>query len=401
MRKRSEKSKENVDTVDSGIEEEPTLTVKLPKTADQFQGTGNFHLDFIELCKIMGVKEIPLIKQPRSASAKRGHWSPQRCVWIERDPEDNNSIKELIISGWKVDDLIHRVLSRTLPALSDLQCLQMSRIGLTDHAFTIIKNTVLLCMNLRLTDISLRNCRIGEEGARLIGSALSTKNSADKSLVSLNLTFNKIGDAGAMYLAQGLRFNRSLLCLSLSYNHIGDTGATHLAEVLGQFVLTHDEIVERRKLLMRVDRSSMAQSSLETPKKDEKPAPSLSGKKEESKIAKKESKVPRGPVGKLGEKDKNVNISEQETTEAFVETVNPLLEPGIVHTGGKVIHPGNRSLISLNLSGNELTEQSLKVFLLSLEVQGEDGLLRLSLNAKESVSRRLWNTTQDTGNDLC
>ncbi len=93
----------------------------------------------------------------------------------------------------------------------------------------------------------------------------------------------------------------------------------------------------------------------------------------------------------------------------MVETVIPLLDPGIVHTGGKVIHPGNTCLTSLNLSGdfiselissqywsetylyccnvffsdtagNKLTEQSLKVFLSSLEGQGEGGLLRLSLN---------------------
>lgn len=121
----------------------------------------------------------------------------------------------------------------------------------------------------RLTDLSLRNSRIGEEGARLIGSALSTVHAANKNLLSLNLAFNSIGDAGANHIAQvcrmevcpsegvrtvsnevktayneklsfyyhpslflkGLRLNRSLLCLSLSYNQIGDDGAACLAEV--------------------------------------------------------------------------------------------------------------------------------------------------------------------------
>lgn len=53
-----------------------------------------------------------------------------------------------------------------------------------------------------MTDLSLRNNHIGEEGARLIGSALSTVHSANKNLLSLNLAFNSIGDAGAIHIAQ-------------------------------------------------------------------------------------------------------------------------------------------------------------------------------------------------------
>lgn len=54
----------------------------------------------------------------------------------------------------------------------------------------------------RLTHLALRNNRIGEEGARLIGSALSTVKSANKNLLALNLAFNNIGDAGAVCIAQ-------------------------------------------------------------------------------------------------------------------------------------------------------------------------------------------------------
>ncbi|KAL0166679.1 hypothetical protein M9458_038523, partial [Cirrhinus mrigala] len=136
-------------------------------------------------------------------------------------------------------------------------------------------------VHARLTDLSLRNNHIGEEGARLIGLALSTVHSANKNLLSLNLAFNSIGDAGAIHIAQtfrqfvmksrvfqpslflkGLRLNRSLLCLSLSYNQIEDNGAAHLAEVLGPFALSHEEIVERRKLLIKGEESTMVQPSL-------------------------------------------------------------------------------------------------------------------------------------------
>lgn len=57
-----------------------------------------------------------------------------------------------------------------------------------------------LCSSL--THLSLRNNQIGDEGARLIGAALSTIKSANKNLLSLNLAFNHIGDAGASHIAQ-------------------------------------------------------------------------------------------------------------------------------------------------------------------------------------------------------
>ncbi|XP_058608699.1 leucine-rich repeat-containing protein 71 isoform X2 [Onychostoma macrolepis] len=451
MKKRVEKSsKEKVDKVDSVTDEEP------PKTADDYQCSGNLELDFTELCKLMGVKEIPSVKIKLSTSSNRGvmdnqfqtslesqmtTWSSKPCLQIELENEDHSSVKEVKISGWKVDEVVLQVLSRILPSLINLQCLHMWRAGLTDSTFTSIRNMVSLCSNLRkvvlegnplpeqsfhlllgedslLTDLSLRNNHIGEEGARLIGSALSTLHSTNKNLLSLNLAFNSIGDAGAVHIAQGLRLNRSLLCLSLSYNQIGDNGAAHLAEVLGPFALTHEEIVERRKLFIKGEESTMVQPSLvsladsherpvsvrssssldrlnkttknpakkkDTPKKEEKPAAGQVAKKEEPKASKKDNKVPRSQAGKSAGKDNNLLVSEQERVEV-VETVIPLLDPGIVHTGGKVIHPGNTCLTSLNLSGNKLTEQSLKVFLSSLEGQGECGLLHLSLNRNQFPS---------------
>lgn len=63
-------------------------------------------------------------------------------------------------------------------------------------------DTCLCLFSSRLTHLSLRNNQIGDEGARLIGSALSTLRSANKSLLSLNLAFNSIGDAGAEHIAQ-------------------------------------------------------------------------------------------------------------------------------------------------------------------------------------------------------
>lgn len=47
---------------------------------------------------------------------------------------------------------------------------------------------------------------------------------------------------------QALRMNRTLLSLSLAQNQVTDIGATELATALKCFPLTHEEVVERRKL---------------------------------------------------------------------------------------------------------------------------------------------------------
>ncbi|XP_055750763.1 leucine-rich repeat-containing protein 71 [Salvelinus fontinalis] len=433
---------------------------------DDYQCSGSLEMDFPELCSLLGMKEIPAVTPRPPASVtpttEKGNmeesqsqmgagiatttWCPKPRLQVELESEDPRSIKEVRVCGWKVDELMARVLNKTLPALSNLQNLHLWRAGLTGRTLTSLKNTISLCSNLRtvvlegnplpeqsyhllisedsmLTHVSLRNNRIGEEGARLIGSALATAHAANNNLLSLNLAFNSIGDAGAAYIAQGLRLNRSLLCLSLANNHIGDTGASRLAEVLGPFSLTHDEVVERRRLLLRRDQSpSHADSKCERPlsipsssslernvskgakvaskkkdtaKKDEKPAANqtggVAGKKEEPKLARKASdtKLPRGKGGKSGGKEKRPSVLDQEEkanatqnkSAELVETVSPLLEPGVQHTGGRVILPGNTALTSLNLSGNMLSEQSLLLFLSSVGAQTEGGgLLRLCLN---------------------
>ena len=58
--------------------------------------------------------------------------------------------------------------------------------------------------------------------------------------------------------------NRNLLSLGLANNQIGDKGAQKLSDVLSKFILTHEEIIERRKLLSEKghpDRKSVSVSS--------------------------------------------------------------------------------------------------------------------------------------------
>ncbi|NXI66856.1 LRC71 protein, partial [Anseranas semipalmata] len=223
-------------------------------------------------------------------------------------------------------------------------------------------------------------------------------------LMGTDSTFNHISDVGAGHIAEGLRWNRSLLSLSLAHNNIGDAGALRLAEVLGPFTLTHAEVVERRRLLMTealgqpntvstwsecapslqgstaADRLPLAKQSKTTAKKKE-PL-----RKEDFKQTKKPATAPADPRptrsrgAKVGGKERR-GVEAQDPAEPS----HPLLEPAW-HRHGKVILPGNRALLNLNLAHNHITERGLGAFLAVLEGQqqkgqlvGRPGLLRLSL----------------------
>nr|XP_046273519.1 leucine-rich repeat-containing protein 71 [Scatophagus argus] len=430
---------------------------KLPaQTFDEYQCSGNVEIDFPGLCALLGMKDIPAVstKQPASSTTEteggdtehsQTHknaapfWS-KTCLHVELENEDPLSAKNLKVSGWKVNEQMARVLQKMLLSLNKLQSLQFWQAGLTDQMVISFMNTISLCSNLSavtlegnplpeqsyhlllsedsaITHLSLRNNRIGDEGARLIGLALSTTRSANRKLVSLNLAFNSIGDAGATHIAQGLRLNRTLLFLSLSNNHIGDSGAAHLATILGEFPLTHEEVVERRKLLLEKTQSSFfsvdpdqsnagqllsvpSSTSLSVSKVEDKGKKKEASKKDEKSAANKENpksnkkssdtKAPQSKGGKLGNKEKQLSAQEVAATCCLnlltkyhmdaVDLVNPLLDLSVKCREGEIILLGNTTLSSLNLAGNRITEKSLPLFLRSLEMQGEGGgLLRLCL----------------------
>ncbi|VTJ69243.1 Hypothetical predicted protein [Marmota monax] len=229
----------------------------LSPSAEEYQCTGVLETDFAELCTRLGYTDFPkVVTRPRphptftaSASMSEKPTSDDQrlsascslnsleskyvffrpTIQVELELDDSKAVKEIYIRGWKVEDRILGIFSKCLPSLSQLQA-------------------------IKIAHLSLRNNNIDDHGAQLLGQALSTLHSCNRTLVSLNLGFNHIGDQGACYLADGLRLNRSLLWLSLAHNRIQDKGALKLAEVgfsvLRPFELTHTEVVERRRLLL-------------------------------------------------------------------------------------------------------------------------------------------------------
>ncbi|XP_066222194.1 leucine-rich repeat-containing protein 71 isoform X2 [Saccopteryx leptura] len=473
---------------DRGAKEKPASVLppvgeEEPKDLEEYQCTGVLETDFAELCIRSGYTDFPkVVTRPRphptfvssaslsekptpddqrlsgscslnSVESKYVFFRP--TIQVELEPEDK-MVKEIYIRGWKVEERILGFFSKCLPPLSQLQAINLWKVGLTDKTLatfiailplcssTLRKLSLegnplqeqsyhkLLALDSTIAHLSLRNNSIDDHGAQLLGQALSTLHSCNRTLVSLNLAFNHIGDEGAGYIADGLRLNRSLLWLSLAHNRIQDKGALKLAEVLRPFELTHTEVVERRRLLLekgtqerlrspsssrhgdsRTDReknlmlgaSSMVlvdktdkMQIVKTSKGKKKEKPGEVVKKEEKsgsgqsptqgtlkkedltkaskgKVTIPEQKPTKGKGPKTGSKEKRSTLLESELVAEVTEMVNPLLEP-VEHRDGKVFMPGNKVLLHLNLLRNRITEVGLEGFLTAVQYQAQFSKLR-------------------------
>ncbi|XP_004589104.1 leucine-rich repeat-containing protein 71 isoform X2 [Ochotona princeps] len=450
-----------------------------PKNPEEYQCTGVLETDFAELCTRSGYMDFPkVVTRPRphpnfvpsssmsekpalddqrlsascsltSLESKYGFFRP--TIQVELEQEDSKAVKEIYIRGWKVEDRILGIFAKCLPSLSQLQAINLWKVGITDKTLTTFIALLPLCsptlrkvslegnplpeqsyhklmgLDSTIMHLSLRNNKIDDHGAHLLGQALSTLHSCNRTLVSLNLSFNHISDEGAGYIADGLRLNRSLLWLSLAHNRIQDKGALKLAEVLRPFELTHTEVVERRRLLLekgsqersrspsssrhgesKMDREKSQMTGVSNIALVDKPektqatkTPKGLGKKKEKpgEVVKKEEKLgsgqsptqgtpkkedatksgkgkvtipdqksTKGKGTKSGSKEKRSILLESELVAEAAEMVNPLLEP-VEHRDGKVFMPGNRVLLHLNLLRNRITEVGLEGFLSAVRYQ--------------------------------
>ncbi|XP_071583398.1 leucine-rich repeat-containing protein 71 isoform X2 [Heliangelus exortis] len=265
------------------------------QSAEEYQCTGVLELDFPELCARAGVTGVPKVTPRPSPSfpaddepeepglggvlARIHHkYRPlQPRLEVEGDPQDPRTARAIFLRGWKLEEEVLGVFSRCLPSLAGLQALHLWNVPLPEGVLPALVALLGRCPRLRtfslegtpvpeaalptlmgsnstLSHLSLRCSQLGDAAAQLLGGLLSTPSGPPARLVSLVLSFNRISDLGVSYIAKGLRLNRSLLSLSLANNDIGDSGATSLAEVLGPFPLTHQEVVQRRRLLLALGR---------------------------------------------------------------------------------------------------------------------------------------------------
>ncbi|XP_033098090.1 leucine-rich repeat-containing protein 71-like isoform X28 [Anneissia japonica] len=382
---------------------------------------------------------------------KYAYFRPVIQVEMEND-EKPITVTEIYIRGWKIDLLMVGIFKQCWPTIEKLSVVNLWNVNLSEAVIKEFASFLPQCPNLKtlaidgticveeswalligeeslLTSLSLRNNGITDKGAAMIGKALSTVKTCNKNLISLNLSGNKISDIGATSIAQGLRMNRALLSLSLANNNVSNEGAKRLAEVLSRFPLTHEEVVERRKLLSEKgspdrglvkspppsrrgdNRPGSVRSSShmdKTDKKRDKSSKKKDGKKDKDDAtkggSKKDDKWKKGFMKasiaasivadtmtktkgkKTSSKDKR--LPESDSPE-MVEAINPLLEQ-VENMDNQLWIPGNRCMINLNLSRNNITEIGMKSLLLAVQYQitllnltpspALKGILRMSLN---------------------
>ncbi|XP_071942275.1 leucine-rich repeat-containing protein 71-like isoform X16 [Antedon mediterranea] len=365
-------------------------------------------------------------------------------VQVEMENEDKpTTVTEIYIRGWKIDSLMVGIFKQCWPIIEKLSVVNLWNVNLSEDVVKEFASFLPQCQNLKtlvidgtwcpeepwslligedslLTSLSLRNNGITDKGAVMIGKALSTVKSSNKNLVSLNLSGNKITDVGAVAIANGLRMNRVLLSLSLANNNVSDEGAKKLGEVLSRFPLTHEEVVERRKLLSEKgspdqgllkspppsrrdrDRPGSVRSSSHMDKTDKKRDKSSKKKdakkdKDDTTKGKKEDKWKKADTmstktskgKKTSSKDKRVPESD---SPEILEAINPLLEQ-VESMDNQLWIPGNRCLINLNLSRNKITDTGMKGLLLAVQYQitllnlapspAMKGILRMSLTGND------------------
>lgn len=300
-----------------------------------------------------------------------------------------------------------------------------------------------------IQNLSLRNCRISCKGAAGIGRSLGTAKAQNTKLLTLNLMGNDIADAGAEGLAGGLRMNRTLMSLTLTNNKIADKGAEKIAEALSRFPLSHEEVVARRRLISdrgspernrspppsrraeSKDRPGSVRSMTTKEKNTQKQSAKkkdVKGKdsKEDTKAQKKEKEDTRAgskrasqtqqatgtgrmssasvaadaknqgktkdKKGKTGKSSNQDSDHTESTNLDALDQINPLLEVAD-YMEGELWIAGNRTLINLNLSRNEINEPGVAALLKAVQYQttlcldnrsGGTGLMRLIM-AKNPV----------------
>ncbi|CAF4326358.1 unnamed protein product [Rotaria sp. Silwood2] len=300
--------------------------------------------------------------------------------------------------------------------------------------------------NSPIINLSLRHCQITERGAFFIAQGLGTERRQNKKIQTLNLAYNSLGDDGAEHIARSLKFNRTLLVLNLSSNDISDHGAQKLAEVLSKFPLTEDELIYRRKLLLHsaisesapslpsgrrhfADRRASANSSptgvgrkksgvtsTTVPSKGKGGAGATTGKaetketakpsKKDDKTAKKgatiaETKPGKGGAGKQSTEKlaKTTNnskssgivpgtrsaTSEPDNDEKFIINDGiPLLDHNAELLNNDLVLPGNRCLLSLNLSKNRITDTGVQYILKAIQYQ--EMFIKLNISSRNLSS---------------
>lgn len=436
--------------------------------------TGNFPNDFEEHWKKIVTKRLPpmvvprakfhnpsstlfpLIKEtetenpevelnlPSTYGAVSNYKLYKPSIQYEKDDEEVKEkksdlpivhAKEIYIKNWKVFDNVFVVMKQCF--MEKLTTLNLWNVGIDESCLislaSVLKSIpsiktvaleanpipeaepyyLLIENNPSITNFSLRNNKITSIGASSIASMLTPQ----CPIVNLNLSINEIGDEGAKSIATALKLNRTLLSLSVSCNQISDEGCLHIFSSLNEITLTHEEIVDRRKMVAaqnEVRRSeqenllssrSPSNTKYKQTTNKERPVSSKSTRKnttnndknndsetQKSKSSKKSEKTPNNSNETKEEKSKRSKKStagvgfkggesapgkeskkaHENCGEEEMVIEHAYFHPDVVLEEGKIKIPGCISLVMLNLSRNDISEDALKNILNVLDYQSNE-----------------------------
>ncbi|CAF4446367.1 unnamed protein product, partial [Rotaria magnacalcarata] len=142
----------------------------------------------------------------------------------------NTTLIKLILRNNVIDDVGLRHFLDVLTVNKNLRTLDLSGNGYDDNLLVETKARI-RGKTVDCTTIDLRCCRLDDEAMELLCQALVN----NKSITTLELRSNQIGETGAQQLARGLH-ESTINTLLLGHNRLGDKGLKHLAGFLASSI---------------------------------------------------------------------------------------------------------------------------------------------------------------------
>ncbi|CAF4006952.1 unnamed protein product [Rotaria magnacalcarata] len=332
---------------------------------------------------------------------------------VNNETESIDQITALYMRSWKLDQRFIDILKKILPLQEQLHTLDFCFVGLNDKTIyglvelcQVIKNLKNIsldgnpiaaeCFHLliekddsKISQLSLRYCNITDTGVERIARALGNISRQNWKLLTLNLSGNRIGDIGAQSLAAALRYNRTLISLNLSSNFINDKGALPLALVLRRIVLTPEEIIQRRRIILkRYAETHPDEFRVYTN------SPTLSNVSMKSKSG----RTSRGDFKRMVDPNKRkintgrTSQNEKRNRNESDENRPPSENKGDLRRGRNEGSSGRSSVLNASpATGNYLTIGSVREFLLSLEQQSTFTNANDTLNLSSTATAPLMN----------
>ena len=136
-------------------------------------------------------------------------------------------ISVVILSHNRIGDDGARAIAHALRGCEVLSVLDLSGNGIQDAGTEALSEALRSCCKLQRLSLA-SNC-MGPSGALAVAGVLKQ---VYKSLDTLDVSYNRLGDVGAVCLAGGLKHCSCLKQLHLNSNFVGDDGAMALARCL-------------------------------------------------------------------------------------------------------------------------------------------------------------------------